>query len=100
VPNLVIFLVLNGGRYAKHKKRMDLALLGTWAWLILTIGAYFLYYVSGLSQKLWAQGIWFTENDVLHIGLIIWMLYIVGLVSRHVEDLPELENGTSTAGKV
>jgi hypothetical protein len=100
VPNLVIFLVLNGGRYAKHKKRMDLALLGTWAWLILTIGAYFLYYVSGLSQKLWAQGIWFTENDVLHIGLIIWMLYIVGMVSRQIVDLPELENGSSTAGKV
>jgi hypothetical protein len=92
VPNLVIFLVLNGVRYFRHRQRMDLALLGIWAWLILTIGAYFLYYLAGFSQMLWAQGIWFTENDVLHIGLIIWMLYIVGMVSGKVVDLPELEN--------
>ena len=79
---------------------MDLVLLGTWTWLILTIGAYFLYYLSGLSQKLWAQGIWFTENDVLHIGLIIWMLYIVGMVSSQIVDLPDLEKGTSERGLV
>lgn len=90
VPNLLIFLVLNGRRYARYKQRMDLVLLGTWAWLILTIAAYFLFYISGLSQKLWAQGIWFTENDVLHIGLIIWMVYIMRGVSRHVVDEAEL----------
>lgn len=100
VPNLVIFLVLNGVRYARHSQRMDLVLLGTWTWLILTIGAYFLYYLSGLSQKLWAQGIWFTKNDVLHIGLIIWMLYIVGMVSSQIVDLPDLEKGTSERGLV
>ncbi len=89
MPNIIIFLVLNGRRYAKHKQRIDLVLLRTWAWLILTIGAYFLYFISGLSQKLWAQSIWFTENDVLHIGLIIWMVYIMQVVSKHVVDEPE-----------
>ena len=88
-PNLVIFLVLNGWRYSQLKRRMDLALLGTWAWLVLTIGAYFLYYLSGLSQKLWQQGHWFTENDVLHIGLILWMVYIMRVVAHRVEDKPE-----------
>jgi len=72
---------------------MDLVLLGTWAWLILTIAAYFLYYILGVSKKLWAQGIWFTENDVLHIGLIIWMVYIMRFVARRVVDEPELEQG-------
>jgi hypothetical protein len=33
--------------------------------LALTIGAYFLYLVSGLTQRLWAQKAWFSENDVL-----------------------------------
>jgi cytochrome b561 len=72
---------------------MDLVLLGTWAWLILTISAYFLYYVSGLSQKLMALGVWFTENDVLHIGLIIWMLCIMRVVPRQVVDEPETGQG-------
>jgi hypothetical protein len=90
VPNLVIFLILNGMRYARHRERMDLVLSGTWIWLILTIGAYFLYYILGIAQNLWLEGIWFTENDVLHIGLILWMIYIAGVVSRQVVDLPEI----------
>jgi hypothetical protein len=43
----------------------------------VTIVAYFLYYVLGISETLWARGIWFTKNDVLHIGLIVWMVYIL-----------------------
>lgn len=86
IPNLLIFLVLNGWRYLKYKTQMDLVLLGTWGWLLLTIAAYFLYNLSGLTQKLWIQGIWFSDNDVLHIGLIIWMMYIVFVVAKQVQD--------------
>jgi len=87
-PTVVMLLLINGRRYYKLKKRMDLVLLRTWAWLVLTIAAYFLYFISGLTQRLWAQGIWFPENDVLHIGLIIWMVYITLGVSPLVEDEP------------
>jgi hypothetical protein len=85
-PNIVIFLILNGWRYYRLKQRMDLVLLGTWAWLILTIAAYFLYFLSGLTHRLWAQGIWFSENDVLHIGLILWIVYIARVVAQQVID--------------
>jgi hypothetical protein len=78
---------------------MDLVLSGTWIWLILTIGAYFLYYILGIAQNLWLEGIWFTENDVLHIGLILWMIYIAGMVSRQVVDLPELQGSVDVTGK-
>lgn len=87
-PNIVIFIIQNGWRYYKFKRGKDIALLGTWAWLVLTIGAYFLYRISGLTHRLWAQKIWFSENDVLHIGLIIWMAYIAVVVSPRVEDEP------------
>jgi hypothetical protein len=67
---------------------MDLALLGTWLWLGITLGAYFLYLVLDLTHDLWAQGVWFSENDVLPIGLILWMLYIALAVVRRVADAP------------
>jgi hypothetical protein len=89
-PSIVIFLLLNGIRYSRLRQRNDLLLLITWGWLILTIGAYFLYYLSGLTQALWVRGIWFSENDVLHIGLIIWMIYIAWMVAPKVEDLPDI----------
>lgn len=87
-PSIVIFIVLNGARYRKHKQPLDLVLLFTWGWLILTTGAYYLYLISGLTQSLWARGIWFSENDVLHIGLLLCMLYLTLALSRRLEDAP------------
>jgi hypothetical protein len=81
--------VLNGWRYYKLKDPMDLALLGTWLGLGITLGAYFLYLVLDVTHELWAQGIWFSENDVLHIGLISWMMHIALVVAKRVEDAPD-----------
>lgn len=82
---MVLFLIQNGQRWLRHRQKMDLALLVVWVWLVLTIAAYFLYYLSGLTARLWARGLWFSENDVLHIGLIIWMLSIVR-IARLIQD--------------
>lgn len=84
-PLIVTFLWLNGRRYARLKLPVDQVLLGAWGWLILTIAAYFVYYLSGLTSALWAKGAWFSENDVLHIGLIAWMLYLAW-AARLVRD--------------
>ena len=89
-PSIVIFLLLNGWRYYRLRQRIDLLLLITWGWLILTIAAYFLYYLSGLTQALWADGIWFSENDVLHIALILWMIFIAWGVAPTIEDLSKI----------
>lgn len=88
-PNIVIFLILNGWRTYKLRQEKELVLLGAWVWLVLTIGAYFLYLTSGLAQRLWARGAWFSENDVLHIGLIIWMVYLALVVAKRIEDEPD-----------
>jgi len=85
-PGTVVLVMQNGRRYVRLRRSMDLALLGAWAWLALTIGAYFLYLVSGETQILWARQIWFSENDVLHIGLIVWMVYLARVVAPRIGD--------------
>jgi len=87
-PSVLAFILLNGWRAYKLREGMDRALLGTWLWLAITLAAYFLYLVLGITDKLWARGIWFSANDALHIGLIGWMIYIVLVVAKRVEDRP------------
>jgi hypothetical protein len=67
-PSILIFFVLNGWRYYAFRDGMDLALLGRRTWLSITLGRYFLYRVRDITQELWARGVWFSENDVLHMG--------------------------------
>ena len=86
-PSIIIFFVLNGWRYYRSKLKLDFVLLAAWVWLGATIAAYFLYLISGNTASLWAKGFWFSENDVLHIGLIIWMLYIAYVLAPRIKDL-------------
>lgn len=86
VPSAVIGVVLNVRRYRAVRQRLDAVLLGAWGWLALTVGAYYLYLASGWTQQLWAEGFWFSENDVLHLGLIGWMAFLVRVVAPHVVD--------------
>lgn len=86
-PGILAFFVINGLRYFKHKQNLDLILSGAWLWLGVTIAAYFLYLISGNTARLWQNGIWFSENDVLHIGLILWMLYLIFILAPRVKDL-------------
>ena len=85
-PGVIAFFVINGWRYARQKRSIDFIYLGTWIWLGITIAAYFLYLISGNTASLWTKGIWFSENDVLHIGLILWMLYIRVILAPRVTD--------------
>jgi len=86
-PGILAFFFINGLRYKRTRQPLDKVLLVTWVWLGITIIAYFVYYISGNAVALWAKGIWFTENDVLHIGLIIWMLYIAFRIAPSTKDL-------------
>jgi hypothetical protein len=52
------------------------------------MAAYWLYDKLDITSKLWAKGsgIWFSQNDVLHISLILWMIYIASVVTGRVTD--------------
>ena len=85
-PSIVVLLALSIWRYAKFRNPMDLGLMITWIWLGLVIGAYFTALQLGITESFWEQGLWFSENDVLHIGLISWMLYIALHLVKRVHD--------------
>jgi hypothetical protein len=86
-PGIVVLFAISFMRYIKQKQQLDLIYAGTWLLLGVIIAAYFLYFISGNTASLWARGIWFSENDILHIGLILWMLYIAFLLAPRVKDL-------------
>ncbi len=85
-PGIITLFAISILRFAKQKQQVDLIYVGTWLLLGLVIAAYFIYYLSGNTADLWARGIWFSENDILHIGLILWMLYISLLLAPRVRD--------------
>jgi len=85
-PNILLFFVMNSWRYYQNNNKMDFALLGIWISLIIILALYYLYLVMGITETLWEHGIWFSENDILHIGLIAWMIYIYFIVTRHIKD--------------
>lgn len=91
-PTLLIFLLLNGWRYIQLGRDTDLVLLTTWLLLLLTMAAYWLYDHLDLTARLWqgGAGIWFSQNDVLHIGLILWTMYVVLVVAPRVTDYVSL----------
>lgn len=61
--------------------------LGAWGLLALTFGAYYLYALGEYTQLLWRQqNIWFSENDVLHIMMLIWTIYTYFMLNPHIKD--------------
>jgi hypothetical protein len=88
-PAFAALLVLNARRWRRAGGRLDLALLRAWLGLAAVFCAYALYLALGAGAALWAQGLWFSENDVLHVGLIAWMAHLAVAVLPRLRDLPE-----------
>ena len=88
-PTFLILLTVNSIRYMKLRKQLDILLVGAWVFMLLIVLAYFVFYISGYADILWKNGFWFNANDVLHIGLIIWIFYLVFTVAEKIEDAPK-----------
>ena len=85
-PSIAVCIGLRALRWRRSRTGADLALLATWLWLVLSTGAYYAYLVLDIPRALWARGIWFTENDVLHVGLIAWMFSIALVIVPQLRD--------------
>ena len=84
-PTIRLFFILNGWRYVKFGTPGSGA-----AARVGLAGAdprrVFRLPMSGTTGTWWARGVWFSENDVLHIGLIVWMIYLAWVVAPRVRD--------------
>jgi hypothetical protein len=88
VPGILIVIVVAGRRYRSTRDPMDRSLVVAAVLQVLVQIAYFAYYAAGITAVLWddGAGFYFSENDVLHIGMILWLWYVVAVVGRYLRD--------------
>lgn len=87
-PVMAFFMVLNSWRYftLEAGTEIDLVLLGSWGLLWLTMILFWIYDYLGWTKKLWEKKkIWFSENDVLHVVLIFWAIYMI-IIADYIVD--------------
>lgn len=91
LPGIILVVVLAARRYRIDHQQLDRSLLIAAIVLVVVQIAYFAYYAAGITAVLWrnGQGIYFSENDVLHVGMIAWLGYVVFVVGRHLRDLDQ-----------
>lgn len=93
LPGIIIVIVVAGLRWRRTGDRMDRSLVIAALLLVLVQVAYFAYYAAGITATLYngGEGFYFSENDVLHVGMIAWLAYVVFAVGRHLHDFRTAE---------
>lgn len=88
-PGIIVLIILHYRSYRKERSQLNLSLFNAWLLLIAVMITYTLYSYSGLTQKLWAHRIWFSDNDVLHVGMILWVYYVQRKLLPIMRDLAD-----------
>lgn len=84
LPGVIIVIAITARRLRQPKER---AIFTAAVLLLLVQVAYYAYWASGLTKALWnSSGIYFSENDVLHIGFILWLAYLLWRVGPTLDD--------------
>ena len=76
LSSFILMMISNVIVYRNIKEKIEFTLIKIWILLAIVMIAYFGYLFSGIPEILWENGIWFNANDILHVGLIGWMIYI------------------------
>ncbi len=85
--NFLIMFILNILHYKKQKDNLNRNLIYIWiGFLIVNIG-YFVFLLGDIGSNLYKNyGIWFNENDALHVLLILWSCLILVLLRKDLRD--------------
>jgi len=85
LPGIILVIVLA----ARSKEPASRPILITAVLLIVVNVAYFAYYAAGITETLWdgGDGFYFSANDVLHVGMIAWLVYVAAAVGPRLRDL-------------
>ena len=88
VPGAIALAVIAGIRYGKSRDPMAGSILIAALLLLLVQVAFFMWQSFGLTESLWdsGNGFYFSENDVLHVGMILWLAYAVFGLGRYLAD--------------
>jgi hypothetical protein len=73
-------------QYVKSREVLIKKIIGVYCGLVITIIFYFLALLSGIGPRLWANGIWFNENDVLHLMMLLWVGFTYKLLHPSLKD--------------
>ena len=87
--DFVLMFLLNIRHYVVNRDQLNLCLIRLWiGFLAVNIG-YFVSLFVGFAAPLYARyGIWFNENDALHILLILWAGQIFFSLRNSLSDTP------------
>jgi hypothetical protein len=91
LPGIAVVIVVAGRRYRRTRDPMDRSLVVAALLLVAVQVAYYAYWAAGLTAAIWdgGAGSYLSENEVLHLGILLWLGYVVAVVGRHLRDAPD-----------
>lgn len=88
LPGIILVIVL-AARHVRDPQQ-PYARWIVWAAVLLVLVqvAYFGYYAAGVTQLLWDEGagFYFSENDVLHVGMLLWLWFVAAKLGPTLAD--------------
>lgn len=83
LPYFISFMIINVISNKNQRNTLDKGLINVWILMLLINIGYFIYFLGGLGEFFYeTYHVWFSANDVLHVGLIGWMFYIYYVVKK------------------
>ena len=86
LPAYFFIFSWNTKLYRAQKTPFQSAIIQSGILLLLVFISYYSYSILAITEQLWATGIWFSDNDVLHVGMLVWLIFIYVRVKPLVVD--------------